>query len=132
TRAHVARACYEGIAFALADALQAARGLSGATFAEMRLLGGGAQSATWRQIIADVTGLVLKVPANTDASFGAALLAAVGAGLFAEPEEAARRCVRFVAEARPDLARQDFYAGRFALYDEARRALTPISHRLHD
>lgn len=132
TRAHVARACYEGIAFALNDVLHAAKALSGADFGDMRLLGGGARSATWRQIIADVTGLTLKVPANADASFGAALLAAAGAGLFADPEEAARRCVRLVAETRPDPARHAFYAGRFALYDEARRALTPVSHRLHD
>jgi xylulokinase len=132
TRAHFARACYEGIAFALNDVLQAAKELSGATFGDMRLMGGGARSATWRQIIADVTGLTMKVPANGDASFGAALVAAAGAGLFADPEEAARRCARVVEENRPDPARHAAYTARFELYDAARRSLTPISHRLHD
>src|SRR3546814_2492535 len=69
TRAHFARACYEGIAFALNDVLRAAKDLSGARFGDMRLLGGGARSATWRQIIADVTGLTMKVPETGDASF---------------------------------------------------------------
>jgi xylulokinase len=132
TRAHVARACYEGIAFALNDVLLAARRLSGADFGDMRLLGGGARSATWRQIIADVTGLTVKVPANGDASFGAALVAGVGGGIFANVEAAVRRCVGIVEENRPDAGRHAAYARTFALYDEARRRLTDINHRLHD
>jgi len=132
TRAHFARACYEGIAFALNDVLRAAKELSGADFGDMRLLGGGARSATWRQIIADVTGLTIKVPANGDASFGAALVAAVGGGVFATAEEAVQRCAHIVEENRPDPARHADYARLFELYDAARRGLTPISHRLHD
>ncbi len=131
-RAHFARACYEGIAFALNDVLQTAKTLSGATFGDMRLLGGGARSATWRQIIADVTGLTVKVPANGDASFGAALVAAVGAGIFASPEEAIERCVRIREENTPDPDHHAAYVKRFALYDQARRGLTDISHQLHD
>jgi len=132
TRAHFARACYEGIAFALNDVLRAAKELSGATFGDMRLLGGGARSATWRQIIADVTGLTVKVPANGDASFGAALVAAVGAGLFASPAEAVGRCARIVEQNEPDAGRHAAYARLFGLYDAARRGLTEINHRLHD
>ena len=131
-RAHFARACYEGIAFALNDVLQTAKRLSGATFSDMRLLGGGARSATWRQIIADVTGLTVKVPVNGDASFGAALVAAVGAGIFASPEAAVARCVRISEENRPDPERHAAYQRAFALYDAARRGLTDINHRLHD
>ncbi|WP_299619253.1 xylulokinase [Pelagibius sp.] len=132
SRAHFARACYEGIAFALNDVLLAAKDLSGATFADMRLLGGGARSATWRQIIADVTGLTVKVPVNGDASFGAALVAAVGAGLFASPEEAVARCVRIREENAPDPQRHETYQRLFSLYDQARQGLTEVNHRLHD
>ncbi|MEQ8354423.1 MAG: xylulokinase [Kiloniellaceae bacterium] len=131
-RAHFARACYEGIAFALNDVLRAAKELSGADFGDMRLLGGGARSATWRQIIADVTGLTVKVPANGDASFGAALVAGVGGGLFASPAEAVARCARITEENRPDPNRHAAYARLFGLYDEARRGLTAVNHRLHD
>jgi len=132
SRAHFARACYEGIAFALNDVLLTAKRLSGATFGDMRLLGGGARSATWRQIIADVTGLTVKVPANGDASFGAALVAAVGIGLFETPAAAVRHCARIAEENQPDEARHAAYGRLFALYDEARRGLTEINHRLHD
>ena len=132
TRAHFARACYEGIAFALNDVLRTAKDLSGASFGDMRLLGGGARSATWRQIIADVTGLTVKVPANGDASFGAALVAAVGAGIFATPEEAVRRCAKITEENLPDAARHRIYGRSFEIYDQARRGLTALNHRLHD
>ena len=112
--------------------LRAAKQLSGAEFGDMRLLGGGSRSATWRQIIADVTGLTVKVPANGDASFGAALVAAVGAGIFASPEAAVARCVRIEEENAPDAERQALYERLFVLYDQARQALTPVNHRLHD
>jgi xylulokinase len=96
----------------------------------MRLLGGGARSPTWRQIMADVTGLAMLVPENGDASFGAALVAGVGTGVFTSPEEAVARCVRTVGEAAPDPGRHALYQELFAIYDEARRQLTPLSHRL--
>ena len=131
-RAHFARACYEGIAFALNDVLLSAKQLSGASFGDMRLLGGGARSATWRQIIADVTGLTVKVPQNGDASFGAALVAAVGAGIFASPGEAVARCVRIESETVPDPDRHAFYGEVFTLYDQARRGLTEVTHQLHE
>ena len=44
--------------------------------------GGGTRSALWRQIIGDVTGLAIEVPAEGDASCEAALVAGVGIGVF--------------------------------------------------
>ena len=129
-RAHFARACYEGIALALTDVLHEAKRLSGAEFGAMRLLGGGARSETWRQIIADATGLPIKQPGNGDASFGAALVAGLGIGVFASPQDAVTRCARLRAEALPDPGRQKTYARLFSLYDEARRRLTDVSHAL--
>ena len=129
-RAHFARACYEGIALALTDVLREAKRLSGAEFGALRLLGGGARSATWRQIIADATGQALKQPGNGDASFGVALVAGLGVGVFASPQDAAERCARVVAEAQPDPQGQATYARLFSLYDEARRRLADISHAL--
>ncbi|MCP4329717.1 MAG: xylulokinase [Alphaproteobacteria bacterium] len=131
-RGHVARACYEGISFALYDVLRAAQELSGAEFGDMRLLGGGARSNTWRQILADITGLAVNRPRNGDASFGAALVAGVGVGVFASKEDAIARCVRIVDSNRPDQAVHAFYRERFEIFDQVRRQLTPINHRLHD
>ena len=84
TRAHLARAVYEGTTFALRDIVDrlAEIGLDGE---EVRVVGGGAASPFWMQLKADVTGRVvrgLSTPEPT--AVGAAMLAGVGTGLFAD------------------------------------------------
>jgi xylulokinase len=127
---HFARAVYEGIAFSIRDLLEAARAL-GLEFGPIRLMGGGARSACWRRIIADVTGLVIERTEAGDASFGAALVAGIGAGLFSGPEAAAARCVRLKDVTRPEAEGMAFYARLFGIYKEAQAALAGIDHRLH-
>ena len=130
TRAHFARAVYEGIAFSIRDLLEAARAL-GLEFGAIRLLGGGARSATWRRIIADVTGLAIERTESGDASFGAALLAGIGTGLFASPEDATRRCVRLAGRDLPNMENHDVYGRLFTIYKAAQAVLAPLNHRLH-
>lgn len=67
-RAHMARAVLEGVAFGLRDFFESMRG------DEVRLTGGGARSALWRQIVADALGVPVVV-ADGDAATGAAMLA---------------------------------------------------------
>jgi len=129
-QAHFARALYEGIAFSIRDLLETAKGF-GLEFGATRLIGGGSRSATWRQIMADVTGLLIEKPENGDASYGAALVAGIGIGAFASPAEAVARCVRIVGRAEPDTGRHRFYSELFQIYKDAQAALAPIDHRLH-
>ena len=126
-----ARALYEGLAFSIRDLLEAARAL-GLDFGTIRLMGGGARSACWRQIIADVTGLTIERTEAADASFGAALLAGVGTGLFTSPEDAVARCVRLADTTLPNAEAQDFYNDLFHVYKDAQAALAALNHRLHD
>lgn len=129
-KAHFARAVYEGIAFSIRDLLGAAQAL-GLRFSKLRLMGGGAKSACWRQIIADVTGLVIERTESGDASFGSALLAGVGAGLFASPQEAVARCVRVQETTVPQEITAAFYTQLFGVYKEVQAALAPLNHKLH-
>lgn len=128
--AHFARALYEGIAFSIRDLLETAKGF-GLEFGATRLIGGGSRSPTWRQIMADVTGLLIEKPENGDASYGAALIAGIGIGAFASPEDAVSRCVRIASHAEPDPARHRFYSELFQIYKDAQALLAPIDHRLH-
>jgi xylulokinase len=130
TRAHFARALYEGIAYSIRDILQAAQTL-GLVYGTIRLMGGGARSATWRQIIADVTGLRVEVMENGDASFGAALVAGFGVGVFASPEDAVAKCVRVKSLCQPNSETHEIYSGYFNIYKEAQSLLTQVNHRLH-
>ena len=130
-RPHFARALYEGIAYSIRDLLEAARDL-GLGFGVVKLIGGGARSATWRGIIADVTGLTVERPGNGDASFGAALVAGIGVGFFKDPKDAVRRCVGVIDRAEPDAGRHALYSEYFGIYKQAQAALAPLNHRLHE
>ena len=126
----LARAVLEGIAFSLRDCLEALR-RHGFTVREAVPIGGGAKSPLWRQILAGVLGLPLRRVAVTDSSFGSALLAGVGVGVFASAADAARRCVRVLEVVEPDPALVEVYEALFPVYAETQRALVPINHRLH-
>ena len=67
----------------------------GVPIRQVRASGGGARSRLWRQILADVTGHT-HVTINVDEgpALGAALLAGVGAGVYASVTEACATAVR--------------------------------------
>lgn len=79
-RADMIRCVYEGVAFALADLVDLLNPHDGAP---ITLTGGGSRSAFWCQMIADITGRSIVVPAETEfGARGAALLAATALGQF--------------------------------------------------
>ena len=89
-RAHFYRAILEGIAYEqrlVGDAMMAA---AGQRFAEYVTMGGGSRSRLWLQIMADVTGVpVVQSTTNEATCLGAGILAAVGAGWYADARAAA-------------------------------------------
>ncbi len=93
-RAHVARAVLEGVAYGLYDSLKIMQELE-VPINQVRASGGGARSAIWRQIQADITGQT-HVTINVDEgpALGVALLAGVGTGVFASVEEACRVAIQ--------------------------------------
>jgi len=128
-RGHLVRALYEGIAFSLRDVLDAlrAQGLDAGT---ARIIGGGARSATWRQIVCDVLGIAIEMPRVTDASFGAALIAGVGIGMHASEVDAVRASVEVVARHEPDTGLRGRYESMHGIYRDCARVNADINHRL--
>ena len=92
-RAHLLRAAFEGVAFALREALEALEG-AGVRAPDLRLAGGGALHAPWRQLLADVLGRPLRLlPASvapTASARGAALLAGLARGVYGSVGETLR------------------------------------------
>lgn len=124
SRGHLARAVMEGVSFALRQALEISLSLGGQV-ETIIAAGGGADSAVWRQIQADVLGLPLRQSLLSEqAGIGAALLAGVGAGIYPNLAEACRQVVRYGPLTEPDPARQARYEelyGRFVqLYPRLR------------
>lgn len=125
-RGHIFRALLEGIAFGTEAVLQAMRG-NGYVPTELVLCGGAARSALWMQIHADVSGLPLLVTEVPDApALGCAILAAVGAGLYAGVEEAAGAMVKVAHRVEPNPATHATYAPLFAAYQSAYPALKSV------
>ena len=100
-RGHVGRAIMEGVAFSLRDTFTIFSEL-GLPVDRIRLGGGGSRSALWRQIQADVYGQAVDTAtADEGAAYGAAILAAVGLGVWPTVDAACDALVRGAAETRP-------------------------------
>jgi xylulokinase len=104
TRAHLARAVMEGVAFSLRDSLEIFREL-GARMDSIRLGGGGSHSTLWSQIQADVYGQPVEtIKADEGAAFGAAILAGVGVGVWDTVDEACEKVIRVAERTEPNAA----------------------------
>ena len=123
TRGHLVRAVLEGVAFALRDSLDLVRKL-GVDAREAVAVGGGARSRTWRQIQADVFETPLcTVGPSGGAPYGAAMLAAAGAGTFETVAEAAAAWLSTTARTEPR-------PGTFDAYRAAHRRYRSLYRRL--
>ncbi len=130
TRAHLTRALLEGSAYALRDILEAMRD-AGLEVRRLTIVGGGAKGPLWRQIKADVTGLPVRVPSSVETTAtGAAILAAVGAGLHAGVADAVAAFVSYQPEEQvPDPERHQQYADAYRRYRDVYYALKPVFER---
>lgn len=130
-RGHMSRAVYEGIAFSLKDVMGDFKS-NGLSFERARIIGGGAQSAVWRQIVADVLDVTIVRAVEPDASFGAALLAGVAVGGFASLADAIAMRAGDKEEHAPQKANRQIYDDLFGIYRDAQVALRDIDLALHD
>ncbi len=115
--AHVLRAVLEGVACSVRHVLAAAEAHGGCSAREVRVAGGGARLSLWNQIKADVTGKPF-VPCRVTENgvLGAAILAAVGAGLYPNVTAAGEAMVQLDAPVLPNAARRPVYDRLFERY----------------
>ena len=125
TRAHMSRAVLEGICFALRDSLTILQDL-GLSPSHLLLTGGGARSALLRRLQSEVFGLpVTTVNREEGPAYGAALLAAVGAGAFPDIAAAGRSTLTRAPLDHPDPAAHAQYDVPYARFRRAVRAARP-------
>lgn len=127
TRDHMTRAILEGSAFALRDILEAMKD-AGLDVRRLTIVGGGAKGPLWRQIKADVTGLPVRVPKSVETTAtGAAILAAVGAGVHDGVSTAVEAFVRFRPDVHePDPGTREAYEDAYGRYRAVYGALRPV------
>lgn len=112
--AHIARAGFEGVSFALHDILSHMAPMQTGRISALQAIGGGAQSPFWMQILADITGLEIHVPRQGSAAYGAARIAAATMGYaLPAPDTKAQHY-------DPDPSLKHVYDAAFASYDAIR------------
>lgn len=90
TAAHIARATLEGIAWSVADLLEAMEKDTGQSLAAIRVDGGASASDLLMQIQADAVGTRIERPRNVETTaLGAAMMAGLGAGVWNDIDELA-------------------------------------------
>lgn len=116
SRAHIARAVMEGIAF---DLLLIIRSMqkTGYNFQIMKCLGGATRSPLWMQMVSDMTGLEMSVSGYADmAPLGAAMIAGVGSGIYNSYTEAYEAFNPAQKHIYPDSSRNLQYQDLFEKY----------------
>ena len=124
-RGHLVRAALESVAYMLRLQLEGISSL-GVEIERVISLGPSAESLTWRQIKADVTGERLEQIRCREASLlGAAAVAAVGIGLFDDLEQASAAMGETLDRVEPDPSNAPMYERRFGQYRQLYGLLKP-------
>ena len=109
-RAACFRAIEESAAYVSLGHLRIVEEVAGIDVEEAVLTGGAAKGTLWPQIIADMLGIVVRIPVVKESTaLGAAIYAGVGAGLYDDAVAAAREIARFERTAEPDPAAHATY-----------------------
>lgn len=127
SRPHFTRAVLEGVGYSLRDcSLQ----FSERKMEKMRVIGGGSKGREWVQILADILHVELEIPSSSDASFGAALIAATGIGWFSNLTEGVLSAQKVTDRVEPIQKNKQVYDELFDIYQELHLRTYDLSHRL--
>lgn len=123
SRGHMARAIMEGVTMAMRDSLEIIRSLD-VPVRQVIASGGGSRSELWREIQADVFGQRADtINAEQGPAFGVALLAATGAGEFANVQQACKATIRVVGKTPCKRNNATVYDRLFPHYQQLYRSL---------
>ena len=114
---HMTRAVLEGVAFGLRDSMELVKDAGLGQIDQVRVSGGGARSALWRQLLADVMDSELVTVNTTEgAAYGAALLAGVGAGVWPNVDAACDATIQIVDRVSPQPGQVTRYDEFYSIY----------------
>ena len=113
TRADLVQAVLEGVAFAIRDSVEVARSL-GVQINRSKICGGGAKSALWKRIIANVMNCELEIPVSEQGpGMGGAMLAMVACGEYESVQECCYKMCAVADVVKPEPALVAQYEARY-------------------
>ncbi len=123
---HFIRAVMEGVALSLLDCKnyleQKGVKVSDSAF----VIGGGAKSNVWRQIVADVLNIRLISTKHNDSSLGSAMCAGISAGFFKDFDSATNACREIIGETLPIKENTQKYQRIFEKYKKISNFLSEL------
>jgi gluconokinase len=129
-KAHIIRSILESIVFTIRWIMESIQE-HGAKIDEVRVGGGGARSSVWRQIQSDILGkLVVHTKVEESSASGAAMLAAVGLGIYLDLDEASNKMIKTAGRHEPNLSNYQKYGVIFKLYKDFYFASKKFSEEL--
>ena len=118
TRADLVQAVLEGVAFAIRDSLEVARGL-GITINSSKVCGGGAKSALWKRMIAAIMNLELEVPVSEQGpGMGGAMLAMVACGEYETVKDCCGKLCAVASTVKPEPELVAKYEARYRQFQK--------------
>ena len=126
TTADLYHACMEGVVYEMALNAELLR-KSGTTYTKMRATGGGARSAVWMQMKADILQVPVTALRTMDAgTVGSAMLTGVALGVFRNPEDAAEQMVAETETYLPRPHMYEQYRKKYDIYRNLYEAVRPL------
>lgn len=115
-KAHFVRAVMEGVAMSLLDGVTYLKGKGVSVGQSAFVIGGGAKSEVWRQIVADCLDLTLITTERNDSSFGSAMCAGIYAGFYKDYDQASLACRKVIGVTKPIKENTEKYRKLFNKY----------------
>ena len=126
TRADLVQAVLEGVAFAIRDSVEVARSL-GIQIDRSKICGGGAKSALWKRIIANVLNCELEIPVSEQGpGMGGAMLAMVACGEYESVQACCEKLCAVADTLKPDPDLAAKYEARYQQFKHIYPALKPV------
>ena len=129
-RENLARAVLEGTCFSLKDSIDFMEKKGLKAKGKYKIIGGGSKSSLWAGILADVLAKKCLIPASTDASYGAAMLAAVAINAYSSVEDAIKINEAYKQQIGFSIENHNKYKKLFKIYKKSKEILTNINHEL--
>ncbi|MDD6763116.1 MAG: xylulokinase [Clostridiales bacterium] len=126
TKRDMIRAVMEGVSYSLRDYFEILKGMN-ITISDMAVCGGGASSTLWRGMLADNYNCSVKIPVSKEGpALGAAILAAVGAGLYESVEAACDTMVSYKNHQQPNYNNFEEYSKYYDVYKNVYKGLKNV------
>ena len=130
-RAYLTRSLLEGVSYAFKDIISLIDDAGLKSVHQVRVSGGGMKSPFWRQIMASVLNTELATVNTTEgAALGAAILAGVGSGNWANVPSACQAAIKVVGTTKPNKEQVDIYRKAYPIYKGLYPALSPSFNKM--